>query len=159
MHECFERVFCELKWRKEVTTISCLHAVWVHKKTFNQPLCFQVEEEAIDKDNKNCSKDGMCGKVRLPVWVQVNLFCLCVCRIVTPDCCFCCRIFSSCFATEEMEGRKMEDPRLFGTETFTNLAGPDLTLDSTAFSCDLHGHYLHSIITRSYSQHTDLLKH
>ncbi|XDV40190.1 hypothetical protein PO909_009318, partial [Leuciscus waleckii] len=41
MHECFERVFCELKWRKE------------------------VEEEATDKDNKNCSKDGMCGKVRL----------------------------------------------------------------------------------------------
>ncbi|KAI4811533.1 hypothetical protein KUCAC02_014423 [Chaenocephalus aceratus] len=38
MHECFERVFCELKWRKE------------------------VEEEATDKDNKNCSKDGMCGK-------------------------------------------------------------------------------------------------
>uniref|UniRef100_A0A8B9HWB7 Sorting nexin 27b n=1 Tax=Astyanax mexicanus TaxID=7994 RepID=A0A8B9HWB7_ASTMX len=40
MHECFERVFCELKWRKE------------------------VEEEATDKDNKNCSKDGMCSKVR-----------------------------------------------------------------------------------------------
>ncbi|KAL6489348.1 hypothetical protein MHYP_G00030890 [Metynnis hypsauchen] len=38
MHECFERVFCELKWRKE------------------------VEEEATDKDNKNCSKDGMCSK-------------------------------------------------------------------------------------------------
>ncbi|KAK0145390.1 Sorting nexin-27 [Merluccius polli] len=33
MHECFERVFCELKWRRE------------------------VEEEATDKDNKNCSKD------------------------------------------------------------------------------------------------------
>ncbi|KAF3839721.1 hypothetical protein F7725_018438 [Dissostichus mawsoni] len=40
MHECFERVFCELKWRKE------------------------VEEEATDKDNKNCSKDGMCGKMK-----------------------------------------------------------------------------------------------
>ncbi|XP_062454047.1 sorting nexin-27 isoform X5 [Rhea pennata] len=39
MHECFERVFCELKWRKE------------------------VEEEATDKDNKNCSKDNMCSKV------------------------------------------------------------------------------------------------
>ncbi|KAJ8354823.1 hypothetical protein SKAU_G00223900 [Synaphobranchus kaupii] len=38
MHECFERVFCELKWRKE------------------------VEEEATDKDNRNCSKDGMCSK-------------------------------------------------------------------------------------------------
>ena len=25
----------------------------------------QVEEEATDKDNKNCSKDGMCGKLRL----------------------------------------------------------------------------------------------
>ncbi|XP_064204665.1 sorting nexin-27a [Anguilla rostrata] len=33
MQECFERVFCELKWRKE------------------------VEEEATDKDNKNCGKD------------------------------------------------------------------------------------------------------
>ncbi|XP_004073751.1 sorting nexin-27 [Oryzias latipes] len=31
MHECFERVFCERKWRK------------------------QVEDEASDKDNKNCS--------------------------------------------------------------------------------------------------------
>ncbi|XP_019734341.1 sorting nexin-27b isoform X1 [Hippocampus comes] len=38
MHECFERVFCELKWRKE------------------------VEEESTDKDNKNVSHDGMCGK-------------------------------------------------------------------------------------------------
>nr|XP_014354491.1 PREDICTED: sorting nexin-27 [Latimeria chalumnae] len=38
MHECFERVFCELKWRKE------------------------VEEEATDKDNRNCSKDSLCGK-------------------------------------------------------------------------------------------------
>ncbi|CAL8256297.1 unnamed protein product [Boreogadus saida] len=33
MHECFERVFCELKWRRE------------------------VEEEATENDNKNCSKD------------------------------------------------------------------------------------------------------
>ncbi|KAK6471394.1 sorting nexin-27-like isoform X1 [Huso huso] len=33
MHECFERVFCELKWRKE------------------------VEEEVTDLDNRNCSKD------------------------------------------------------------------------------------------------------
>ncbi|KAJ0066038.1 hypothetical protein NL108_001268, partial [Boleophthalmus pectinirostris] len=33
MHECFERVFCELKWRKE------------------------VEEDAVDKDNKNYNKD------------------------------------------------------------------------------------------------------
>lgn len=35
-------------------------------------IFFQVEEEATDKDNKNCSKDGMCGKVRLclpPYWV------------------------------------------------------------------------------------------
>ncbi|XP_026155638.1 sorting nexin-27a isoform X2 [Mastacembelus armatus] len=35
MHECFERVFCELKWRK------------------------QVEEEASDKDNKNCSNNAI----------------------------------------------------------------------------------------------------
>ncbi|XP_022538744.2 sorting nexin-27a [Astyanax mexicanus] len=33
MRECFERIFCELKWRKE------------------------VEEEASDKDNKNCSNN------------------------------------------------------------------------------------------------------
>lgn len=33
MHECFERVFCELKWRAE------------------------VKEDAMDKDNKNYSKD------------------------------------------------------------------------------------------------------
>lgn len=33
MHECFERIFCELKWRTE------------------------VKEDAIDKDNKNYSKD------------------------------------------------------------------------------------------------------
>lgn len=33
MHECFERVFCELKWRTE------------------------VKEDALDKDNKNYSKD------------------------------------------------------------------------------------------------------
>ncbi|XP_048117335.1 sorting nexin-27b isoform X1 [Alosa alosa] len=33
MHECFERVFCELRWRKE------------------------LEEEVTDKDNKNCSRD------------------------------------------------------------------------------------------------------
>ncbi|CAL1611089.1 unnamed protein product [Knipowitschia caucasica] len=38
MQECFERIFCELKWRKE------------------------VEEDAVDKDNKNYSRDGMCGK-------------------------------------------------------------------------------------------------
>ncbi|XP_017695346.1 PREDICTED: sorting nexin-27, partial [Lepidothrix coronata] len=40
MHECFERVFCELKWRKE------------------------VEEEAADQDNENsCRNDRMCSKV------------------------------------------------------------------------------------------------
>lgn len=27
-------------------------------------VCLQVEEEDVDKDNKNCSKDGMCSKVR-----------------------------------------------------------------------------------------------
>lgn len=32
--------------------------------TYNACL-LQIEEEATDKDNKNCSKDGMCGKVRL----------------------------------------------------------------------------------------------
>ncbi|NXF74267.1 SNX27 protein, partial [Sclerurus mexicanus] len=38
MHECFERIFCELKWRKE------------------------VEEEAADQDNENCRNDRMCSK-------------------------------------------------------------------------------------------------
>ncbi|XP_030645452.1 sorting nexin-27-like [Chanos chanos] len=32
LHECFERIFCELKWRKEI-------------------------EEVLDKDNKNCSNN------------------------------------------------------------------------------------------------------
>lgn len=27
-------------------------------------MILQVVEEATDKDNKNCSKDGMCGKVK-----------------------------------------------------------------------------------------------
>ncbi|PKK17166.1 sorting nexin family member 27 [Columba livia] len=39
MHECFERVFCELKWRKE------------------------VEEEAADKANENCGKDSLRSEV------------------------------------------------------------------------------------------------
>ncbi|XP_072917439.1 sorting nexin-27-like isoform X2 [Hemitrygon akajei] len=38
VHECFERVFCELKWHKE------------------------VENEASDKDNKNCNEDNVCSK-------------------------------------------------------------------------------------------------
>ncbi|XP_051901802.1 sorting nexin-27-like [Pristis pectinata] len=38
MHECFERVFCELKWHQE------------------------VENEASDKDNKNCNEANVCGK-------------------------------------------------------------------------------------------------
>lgn len=67
MHECFERVFCELKWRKEVkrsppemlVQAGCLCS-WLLPTSL-----LQIEEEATDKDNKNCSKDGMCGKVRL----------------------------------------------------------------------------------------------
>ncbi|XP_072132100.1 sorting nexin-27-like isoform X4 [Mobula birostris] len=38
VHECFERVFCELKWHKE------------------------VENETSDKDNKNCNEDNVCSK-------------------------------------------------------------------------------------------------
>lgn len=38
MHECFERVFCELRWHQE------------------------IEEEATDKDNKNCNGDNICSK-------------------------------------------------------------------------------------------------
>uniref|UniRef100_A0AAY4DGA6 Uncharacterized protein n=1 Tax=Denticeps clupeoides TaxID=299321 RepID=A0AAY4DGA6_9TELE len=49
MHECFERIFCELKWRKE------------------------VEEEASDKDNKNCSNNGKC-----PFNSSLGNFCPCV---------------------------------------------------------------------------------
>lgn len=89
MHECFERVFCELKWRKQVrsrshppafreaswlaakfqclnlafctsTIIQCGLIVFVKSFTFNLFffLCGQVEEEASDKDNKNCSNTG-----------------------------------------------------------------------------------------------------
>lgn len=90
MHECFERVFCELKWRKQVRSRShppafreaswlaakfqCLNLafcpsaiiqcglliVFVKSFTFNlfYFLCGQVEEEASDKDNKNCSNNG-----------------------------------------------------------------------------------------------------
>ncbi|XP_062888929.1 sorting nexin-27-like isoform X3 [Mobula hypostoma] len=38
VHECFERVFCEQKWHKE------------------------VENETSDKDNKNCNEDNVCSK-------------------------------------------------------------------------------------------------
>lgn len=95
MHECFERVFCELKWRKQVRTTPFLFLsgkhmtpcqVWNSKhsllfevswqiqyatNTFSSGCCFmwydsfymcfswcQVEEEASDKDNKNCSNNG-----------------------------------------------------------------------------------------------------
>lgn len=34
------------------------------KHASNLTFLLQVEEEATDKDNKNCSKDGMCSKVR-----------------------------------------------------------------------------------------------
>lgn len=33
MHECFERVFCELKWRKEVRTI-CQQTYLLYYKPF-----------------------------------------------------------------------------------------------------------------------------
>ncbi|XP_072405016.1 sorting nexin-27-like isoform X3 [Chiloscyllium punctatum] len=38
MHECFERIFCELRWSRE------------------------VEDDVPDTDNKNCSDDNMCSK-------------------------------------------------------------------------------------------------
>jgi len=68
-------------------------------------LCLQVEEEATDKDNKNCSKDGMCGKVRLCLplyndsviaWLDSSVSCFCGSKLVCLGCDFCCRIFSSC---------------------------------------------------------------
>lgn len=67
MHECFERVFCELKWRKEVkrSTQKCWFKPDICVLNSYNVCVLQVEEEATDKDNKNCSKDGMCGKVRL----------------------------------------------------------------------------------------------
>lgn len=68
MHECFERVFCELKWRKEVRINLLLYYkpfICAPKSYLHVFFVFlQVEEEATDKDNKNCSKDGMCGKVK-----------------------------------------------------------------------------------------------
>lgn len=66
MHECFERIFCELKWRKEVNANPYLKFPFALEFIIQCLLLYlQVEEEATDKDNKNCSKDGMCGKVRL----------------------------------------------------------------------------------------------
>lgn len=81
MHECFERVFCELKWRKQVRSRSLpplsgsrCHSLAKPKDLnlagnatrpppgppgpdlFSLPV--QVEEEASDKDNKNCSNNG-----------------------------------------------------------------------------------------------------
>ncbi|XP_048450782.1 sorting nexin-27-like [Rhincodon typus] len=38
MHECFERIFCELKWYRE------------------------VEDDVSDTDNKNCNDDSPCSK-------------------------------------------------------------------------------------------------
>lgn len=90
------------------TYTSCLQFVFL-----------QVEEEATDKDNKNCSKDGMCGKVRLclplvslwssnsPLWLSqssVSEFVrLCL------DYHFFRRIFSSCWGTEGMEASRKGD--------------------------------------------------
>ncbi|TTB12812.1 Sorting nexin-27 [Bagarius yarrelli] len=83
MHECFERVFCELKWRQEVCcdafdrVTGCIFVECVLTM-----LCFQVEEEATDKDNKNCSKDGMCSKVKqccTRVQLGILLLSCCVC--------------------------------------------------------------------------------
>lgn len=44
------------------SVFACLLLAFCYYKV---DIFFQVEEEATDKDNKNCSKDGMCGKVRL----------------------------------------------------------------------------------------------
>lgn len=67
-------------------------------------MCFQVEQEATDKDNKNCSKDGMCGKVRL--WIRKVFFQRYKLLRPDPDPCLCCRTFSSCWGTEEMGERR-----------------------------------------------------
>lgn len=49
------------------STITSHLFVFLILSFFTPVMCvfLQVEDEATDKDNKNCSKDGMCGKVRL----------------------------------------------------------------------------------------------
>lgn len=113
MHECFERVFCELKWRKQVRTTPFLFLsgkhmttcqVWnsilslllefslqIQKATnvFSSGFCFrllilyctvliafhwQVEEEASDKDNKNCSNNGKQHTFSCPKYKEITLF-------------------------------------------------------------------------------------
>lgn len=112
-------------------------------------VCLQVEEEDVDKDNKNCSKDGMCSKVRRclslvqqqpgPVWVCVLLECvcmrLCVCisaslRMLSfPEPCVCFRISSSCWDTEGMEAPRRRDHHLLNMLSSihrSGLARPEL---------------------------------
>uniref|UniRef100_A0A8C2B4Q7 Sorting nexin 27a n=1 Tax=Cyprinus carpio TaxID=7962 RepID=A0A8C2B4Q7_CYPCA len=58
MHECFERIFCELKWKKEVliTYFSVVVSLPFLSFVVNEFLfdMLKVEDEASDKDNKNC---------------------------------------------------------------------------------------------------------
>lgn len=62
MHECFERIFCELKWKKEVliTYFSVVISLPFLSFVVNEFLfdMLKVEDEASDKDNKNCSNNG-----------------------------------------------------------------------------------------------------
>lgn len=62
MHECFERIFCELKWRKEVliTYVSVIVCLPFLSFVVNEFLfdMLKVEDEASDKGNKNCSNNG-----------------------------------------------------------------------------------------------------
>lgn len=77
MHECFERIFCELKWRKEVLitrtdfcfsffNFSC------HLLMSFSLIMLKVEEEASDKGNKNCSNNGKRNLLPSFYHTQVN---------------------------------------------------------------------------------------
>lgn len=142
-------------------------------------LCLQVEEEATDKDNKNCSKDGMCGKVRLclplsSLWSSNSLseflcFCvfdsICVCyefSCLCPNCIFCCRIFSSCWGTEGMAAPRKGDCYLLTTHRRHQLSSVFVLIQThTQQQSAISGHQLHSIYCglRSHRQYMQTNKH
>lgn len=107
MHECFERVFCELKWRKEVS----IHQAAL-LQTINLSLnliCtffvfftggrggYRQRQQELQQRRYVWQGKALPASVRSTIqWLPAF-----VCR--TLDCCFCCRIFSSCWDTEGME--------------------------------------------------------
>ena len=129
------------------TLIASITSVALVSFTRSWCLCLQVEEEATDKDNKNCSKDGMCGKVRLCLplyndsviaWLDSSVSCFCGSKLVCLGCDFCCRIFSSCWGTEGMGPRRKGDRHLLNLKMAalpSQLSfGPDLATDPGALS-------------------------